>query len=298
MRGHLKYPSYSDYVENVVKKCSHKWLIIESKSFRSYKIAKTFDANAKLLPGKHIKIIPARCKSYSCPICGRKKVHDLMNKLRMKDLKGFRFFTLTMKNSFNLDDIENNLNRITKCFNKLNVKLRKQKEFKNLQYLRVIEISSNGMVHIHGIWNKYIPIKTLSEYWKKITGDSYRVDLRRVKRKEDCFNYILKYITKNVVQNNKHMNLTLLNMDGSNSAAIFYESHKRRIQASKKFFENIPIKESEYLPFFFESQDEESVNQMLIYIIKEYNLKLGYIDFTFYDSHTIERKFNNKGSPY
>jgi hypothetical protein len=297
MRGYLKYSSYYDYVENVVKKCSLYWMILESRSFRSYKFAKEYDVNAKLLPGKHLKITPARCKSYSCPICGKKKVYDLMDRLRRKNLKGYRFFTLTMKNNYNLDDTENNLNRVSKCFNKLDKRLRKQKQFKGLEYLRVIEIGSRGMVHIHGIWNKYIPVKTLSEYWGKITGDSYRVDLRRVKCKEDCYAYILKYMTKNVVNHDQFIKPTLVNMDPLNSAALFYENRKRRLQASKKFFNKIPKKESEYLPCFFESQDDDSIDRTLTYIIKEYDLNLDNIDFTFYDSRIIKYRLFNKGSP-
>lgn len=97
-KRHRVYASYYEYVSNVVDKCGHKYLILDSKNFRSYRFASQSDVNAKLPAGKLMKITPAKCKSYSCPICGKKKTLDLVERLKTVDLKKYRFFTLTLLN--------------------------------------------------------------------------------------------------------------------------------------------------------------------------------------------------------
>src|SRR5574338_540072 len=211
-KRHRVYSSYYEYVSNVVDKCGHKYLILDNKKFRSYRFESSSNPNAKLPDGKLIKITPAKCKSYSCPICGKKKVLDLVAKLKTVDLKNYRFFTLTLKNKYSLDDTEKNLNRISKCFNDLNKKLKKIPEFKNLEYFRVTEIGSSGMVHIHGIWNKFIDQKRLSEYWQQITKDSRKVKLERIKNKKDAVNYLFKYLTKDVAKKDMLLDPAFFNM--------------------------------------------------------------------------------------
>lgn len=277
-------PSYNEYIETVVKQCSHKWLIMDNKKFREYRLFKyTGDANAIMPPGKMIKIIPARCKSYSCPICGKKKVYDLIDRLRGVNYKGFRFFTLTMKSTGNLDNTEHNLKRIIDCFNRLNKQLRKDQNFKDLKFFRVVEIGNKtGMVHIHGIWNKYIPVVKLSNMWKSITKDSYRVDLQRIESKKDVVNYLYKYLTKNAAGT-----LTetpgFWNMDKKNTAAIFYENKKRRYSASRNFFAGAVKVTSDFIPFYVEKHTPKEIDHVISQLIREFGLKKDQFDFTFYD---------------
>ena len=84
----------------------------------------------KLPKGEVVKITPAKCHSYSCPICGKKKVLILVAKLKSVDLTKYRFFTLTLKNRMNLDNSEMNLKRVSDCFNKLNNNSRKRNNTK------------------------------------------------------------------------------------------------------------------------------------------------------------------------
>lgn len=291
--------SYYEYVENVVNKCGHKYLILDSKGFRAYRTEKESNVKVKLPVGKLIKITPAKCKSYSCPICGKKKVFDLVDKLRSVDLKKYRFFTLTLKNRKTYDDTEKNLKRISDCFNKLNNKLRKIPEYKGLEYFRVTEISNDGLVHIHGIWNKYIDQKKLSEMWIAITKDSYRCKLERIKNKSDAVKYLFKYLTKNIAKKDMLLDPKLFNMDLTNSAALFYENNKRRWNASRNFFPKTSKKVSEYLPFWFESSDTKTVETTMQFLVKTYDLKLDHFDLKYYyGSDTfIENLFFNKEKP-
>lgn len=279
---HRKFPNYYEYVENVVNKCSHASVILESKTFRSYKFAKFSNVNVLLPPGKHIKIVPARCKSYSCPICGRKKVYDLLSRLHAQDLKGYRFFTLTLKNKKTLADTEYNINRINECFNKLNLALRKKAAFKNLEYFRVTEIGKDGMVHLHGIWNKYVPSAMLSNMWLQITGDSYIVKPQRVKTKGDALRYLFKYLSKDIASDAITTDPALFNLDLQNTAAIFYENGRRRYQASRKFFAKAVKKENDFVPYYYTASEPREIESVIKYLVKEFNLKENNFDLSNY----------------
>lgn len=282
-----KYEKYYDYVEEVVKKCSHSWLIQERKDSRNWRIAKLDGNNIPKPEGKLFKITPARCKSYSCPICGRKKVIDLMKRLKKVDLRGYRFFTLTLKNEYSKENTEYNLKRITECFNKLNKQLRKIPSFKGLEYFRVIEVGNDGMVHIHGLWNKYIDTRTLGMMWFKITGDSFRVKPERVKSKNDAVKYLYKYLVKNCLTAYQERDPELFGLEIINTAQLFYENGKRRYQASRNFFPKNEKEYSDYLPLGFESNDSENIEKEIKYLMSEYDLSISNFDTTYYDESDL-----------
>lgn len=281
-RRHRVYSSYYEYVSNVVDKCGHKWLILDSKGFRKYRFASQGDPGAKLPNGKLVKITPAKCKSYSCPICGKKKTLDLVQRLKTVNLSKYRFFTLTLKNEKTYSDTEKNLLQISKYFNKLNLTLRKNPKYKGLEYFRVTEIGKDGMVHVHGIINKYIPIQELSALWLKITKNSYRTKIERIKNKKDAIQYLYKYLTKDVAAKNRNIDPSFFNKDKTNSAALFYELNKRRFCSSRKFF---PVKvenNSDWLPYYFESKTEKTVEIVLESMKRQYNLKIENFDLDNY----------------
>ena len=279
-----KYPKYYEYISEVVDKCAHKWIILDDKGFRQYRIDKFNDVKAELPKGKLIKITPAMCKSYSCPICGRKKVYDLINRLKRVNLKGYRFFTLTLKNEFSKENTEKNLLRISECFNKLNKQLRKDAQFKDLQYFRVLEVGKDGMVHIHGIWNKYIETKKLGMMWYKITGDSFKVKPERIKSRSDAIRYLFKYLTKNIARDDERHDPSLFGLDLINTAQLFYENGKRRYCASRGFFPSKEKTDSNYLPYYFESEEPACVEKVIKKLVTDYKLKKENFDFTLYDA--------------
>jgi len=281
-KKHRAHVSYYDYVTNVVTKCSHQYMILQSKSFRDFKISLNSNPDQKTPAGVHYKITPRKCKSYSCPICGKKKVMDLMDRLKTVDLKHYRFFTLTLKNKYNLDDTEKNLKRISDCFNELNKKLRKKKQYKGLEYFRVTEVGHDGMVHLHGIWNKYIPSAELSEMWQSITKDSFIVKVERIKNKKDAMNYLYKYLSKDVAKFNNLINPKLFNMDLQNTAALFYESGKRRYQSSRKFFPVKQEKNSDFVPYYFEDVDTKTIENFIESSVRQFNLTKENFDLTYY----------------
>jgi hypothetical protein len=282
VKRHRVHASYYEYVRNVVDKCGHKYLVLQTKSFRDFKVSLNSNPDQKIPGGVHYKITPQKCKSYSCPICGKKKVLDLVDKLKQVDFSKYRFFTLTLKNKKNYDDTEKNLLRVSKCFNQLNNNLRKKPEYKKLEYFRVTEIGNDGMVHIHGVWNKYVPVKLLSEMWEKITKDSYIVNVKRIQSKKDVTNYLFKYLTKDVAKSDMQIDPAFFNLDLKNSAAMFYESGKRRFNSSRNFFPKTKEKNSDWLPYYFEGNDVKTVENFIVASIRQFNLKKENFDLKNY----------------
>jgi hypothetical protein len=297
---HRVYKSYYDYIDNVVTKCGHKYLIMDNVKFRDYRIEAANNPNVKKFAGVALKVHPAKCKSYSCPYCGSKKVYDLVDRLKQVNLAKYRFFTLTLKNKKdNLDNTLENLDRVASCFNKLNNKLRKDPRYKGLEYFRVTEIAAGGMVHIHGIWNKYIPSHELCKIWQQITKDSYIVKVERIKNKADAIRYLYKYLTKDVAKKDYQIDPALFNMDLQNSAAMFYELGKRRFAASRNFFPKGGKKVSEFVPYWFEAYPEKDIEQTLYNLVKTYNLTKDQIDLNQYYSSDLflEELFKPKDPP-
>lgn len=284
-KRHRVHASYYEYILNVVDKCQHKYIILDRKDFRNYRFESESNVKAKLPPGKLIKITPAKCKSYSCPICGKKKTLDLVERLKTVDLTKYRFFTLTLKNKKTLSDTQKNLSEVSKHFNKLNLALRKKPQYKGLEYFRVIEIGKDGMVHIHGIINKYVPIQELSTMWLKITKHSYRTKIERIKNKKDAIQYLYKYLTKDVAAKNRNIDPAFWNKDKTNAAALFYEMNKRRFCASRKFFPPKQEKKSDWLPYYFEEETEKTVLNVVASLKRQFNLTLDNFDLDcFYTS--------------
>jgi len=281
-RRHRVHASYYEYVSNVVDKCGHKYLILDSKKFRDYRFASQALPGAPLPAGKLMKITPAKCKSYSCPVCGKKKTLDLLDRLKNVNLAKYRFFTLTLQNKKTYTDTEKNLQQVSKYFNKLNLALRKKPQYKGLEYFRVTEIGKDGMVHVHGIINKYIPIKELSAMWLSITKNSYRTDIKKIKSKRDAINYLFKYLSKDVAAKNRNIDPAFFNRDKNNSAALFYELNKRRYCSSRKFFTNKVEKKSDWLPYYFEAETQKTVEVVIGSVKRQYNLKLDQFDFDNY----------------
>ncbi|MBK9285046.1 MAG: protein rep [Sphingobacteriaceae bacterium] len=300
-RRHRVYDSYYEYVENVVNKCGHKYIVLDRKDFRAWRFEQQSNPAAKLPAGKLIKITPAKCKSYSCPICGRKKTLDLMARLKTVNLKNYRFFTLTLKNKYSYDDTIDNLKRVSECFTKLNNKLRKLPEYKGLEYFRVLEVGKDGMVHVHGLWNKYINQKTLSDIWLKITKDSYRVKVERVKSKNDAVEYLYKYLSKDVAKKDKLIDPKLFNMDLQNTAALFYELNKRRYNSSRNFFpkqSKIDL-DKNYLPYYYEAETSKTIENFVASLVRQFKLTLDNFDFTYYfeSDEFIRNLFIEKPAP-
>lgn len=176
-------------------KCIDKTERLMNMKFRvstCKKFANVFrdDKNKKLL------IVFTRCKSPFCEECAKFERKKLYIKLKNKNLSNYRFLTLTLKKS---GDLEADYKRINKCFTKF-ISLLKKKIFKNktkkIEYFKMIEMGKNNNLHLHVLVNFYLDVKKISALWQIVTEDSYIVYVSRIKKKQDLINYVIKYFVK------------------------------------------------------------------------------------------------------
>lgn len=72
------------------------------------------------------------------------------------------------------------------------------RHYRGAGYLSSVELGGqNNMLHCHAIvYGPFIPIRVLKQTWAKLTGDSFIVDIRAVRKVRDAARYVLKYIVK------------------------------------------------------------------------------------------------------
>lgn len=208
-------------------KCSDKTERLINMKFRvstCKKFANVFkdDNNKKLL------IVFTRCKSPFCPDCAQFERKKLYMKLKHKDLSNYRFLTLTLKKS---DDLESDYKRINKCFTKF-ISLLKKKIFKNkckkLEYFKMVEMGKNNNLHLHVLVNFYLDVKKISALWQIVTEDSYIVYVSRIKKKQELINYVIKYFLKAF---DSHSDFFALKRKYSTSD-LFFMSDKTQVKIS------------------------------------------------------------------
>ena len=152
------------------------------------------------------------CKLRICPTCSKKRSHKLYKDLRepFKKLKvahsiydtGLRFLTLTIKNTKNLEE---GINDIQKFF----------RMFQRRKYILVNVHGGLGVIEAKRgkdrLWNVHVHCVIESKYlarefngedpklvkeWKSITKTSSVLDIRLVKDSDIALKYILKYVSK------------------------------------------------------------------------------------------------------
>lgn len=153
------------------------------------------------------------CHNRHCEPCMRAKSNTLAKNLEQKVTdnvgKQFRFITLTLKHSD--DPLREQLDRLTECFKKLrNSKVWKETQEGGCCMLEVKWNPDTGEWHPHfhivaeGFFLHHRDLRT---EWYKITGDSFRVDIRALDSARDAAWYVGKYVSKgtnNEVWYNEH----------------------------------------------------------------------------------------------
>lgn len=146
------------------------------------------------------------CKSRHCRPCAKAKAGLISANLRKKMQPGktlesmrYRFFTFTLKHS--AKPLTDQIKRLYKCF----AKLRKTDLWVNTQNGGAMMFETHQNLakewhpHLHVIADgNFVNAEKLSKEWKRITGDSHRVDVKAVKSAKDAVYYVSKYVTKGV----------------------------------------------------------------------------------------------------
>jgi len=305
-------PNFEDHINNVVRLCGTSNLIFEHTLFRDYRIERTEIENINIdlrrekkkpmsLPDKPdlkkiIKVIPHSCKSWACSYCGSVKVETLLKRLHKKDLTGYRFFTLTLKSAYDIESTKIDFKIIGSHFRKLIQKLKRLPQYKDLQYIKVCEIGSgSGMVHLHGVWNKYIPVELLSKYWLSITGDSFKVYLKKIYNAKAISKYLYKYLTKDATDRHAEYPPELFSLNIPSASKLFYECEKRRFTTSLNFWDKKQKRDSNYKIYGFDAQDDAGIQRDIKYFYTAYQLKESQFDFKYYYNSELflENLFSN-----
>jgi len=120
------------------------------------------------------------------------------NVLKALGRRPARFVTLTLRqNDSHLNDV---LNRLYDSFRKLRARSFWKTRVKG--GCAFIEVKYNAErdswnVHLHAIVHgRFIPKRDLSREWRKLTGDSFIVDVRLVENEERIGRYVTKYVSK------------------------------------------------------------------------------------------------------
>lgn len=137
------------------------------------------------------RIIPVRCKTWKCPVCGTKRAANIWFKLQ----KGqpTRFITLTSKPLPG----DTPLSLHQRCRPQVSrlMHLIKSK-FGHCEYACVLETTRRGFPHYHILQRGcFIPQRWLSSTWQRLTGAKI-VDIRQVRNTEGTAKYVCKYLLK------------------------------------------------------------------------------------------------------
>jgi len=147
----------------------------------------------------NLRRVHTTCKKRTCSICAKIRSRNLVNAY-LPIAESFQwacFLTLTLK-GMPYGDVGEQLDRILVLF----CKLRRRKIWKAEKGIYNIEILKRGekswYVHLHAlIDSKWMDQKALSKAWFDLTGDSYIVDIRRIKGgRRKALSEVLKYQTK------------------------------------------------------------------------------------------------------
>jgi hypothetical protein len=101
-----------------------------------------------------------------------------------------------------------------------------------LQYFYIVELTKKFQPHFHIIFNSEIPKKTLSKYWKDITG-SYIVDIRKM-HSDHLYSYMTSELLKSKKKSEYYWQFIYFNFSRlwSSSRGFFFHA----IHTSKKYY--------------------------------------------------------------
>lgn len=141
-----------------------------------------------------------RCKDRMCPRCQAQRGRVATEKISgfVRGMNAARFITFTLKHRN--ASLAQEIKRCAAAFRLL----RKEPLWKLnvLSGIWALEITRNGQtglwhVHLHIIADgRYMPHGQLVELWKKVTGDSYVVDIRAVVDRNRAASYVARYVSK------------------------------------------------------------------------------------------------------
>ena len=131
------------------------------------------------------------CKRWGCPYCANAKIRRLA--WMSRNAEPTRLVTLTHSSEI-WPTPEDCWQASSKAYPELIRFARKR--WGEVEYLRVLEVQSNGMPHFHCMWRSaFIPQKPLHSEWNRLCGKA-GVNVRKIDSTFRTFHYLVKYLTK------------------------------------------------------------------------------------------------------
>lgn len=142
------------------------------------------------IEGVRCGVYPMRCKKWSCPTCGQRKVKATLARTRAgMSLGPCRFFTLTSPGN---EDAETSYAEFPARFKRFRMRL--ERRFGRIEYLAVVERQKRGAAHVHVVYRgPFIPQQWLSRVAAEC-GFGRIADIRR--SNPQLMRYLAKYLTK------------------------------------------------------------------------------------------------------
>lgn len=139
----------------------------------------------------HLVVLQTRCRTWSCPHCGPRRIAHLTH--QVVAAKPSKFVTLTVNNGL-FESRREAYDRTRRHIGTLTRSVRSR--FGNWEYLRILEVTKKGWPHYHlVVRGAYVPQAWLANRWDELTG-AHIVDIRRVKNMKHAAAYIMKYLYK------------------------------------------------------------------------------------------------------
>ena len=136
-------------------------------------------------------VIQIRCKRWSCPHCGQRKMTHFAH--RVAAARPTRFITLTCANR-RYETPREAYDDTRRALSKLTTRIRKN--YGEFEYFRILETTRKGWPHYHLIARSpYIPQPDLSKRWASLTGATI-VHIRQVDKTAHTYKYVMKYLGK------------------------------------------------------------------------------------------------------
>lgn len=122
------------------------------------------------------------------------RAKNTIKRLAWANQNNFRtFITLTFaKNITDIDYANKQLNIFQK---------RIKRAFPDVQFLGVMEFQKRGAIHYHFLFSHYVSADLLADYWGRDIGF---VKIQKIKNKRNLGQYIVKYMTKELFNDNRY----------------------------------------------------------------------------------------------
>lgn len=141
----------------------------------------------------YVKPVPASCRRWRCPDCGKRKARKLAARIAKTDADRFLTLTARAQPDRDLGDFIDELNA---AWRDLWKRIQRRYPTAELGYLKVLELTERGTPHLHiAIQSPYLPQHWLSSVWSELTG-YHRVWITKITSERGMVRYLSKYLTK------------------------------------------------------------------------------------------------------